>query len=449
MEREALNKGTIPQEPAPPVLIYSRVMSPRLEYICSFLFTEVLHISFLLTTDEDKLMNWPGLRMNYSNRIIPCEVRIPCAGLLYETDVSERDLRPTTWKTYPAFFALPDADLPFDLLSAAFYLLSRYEEYLAFEPDAFQRYPHHQSIAYQHQFLQLPLIDLWMLELKQLLHASGKAFECFEKKARFIPTYDIDIAYSYRGKGLRRTVGGWAKDLFSGKLNLVRERLMVLLGRNTDPYDCYDALDAWHQRYQLHPVFFILSGAGSMLDKNISPFRPVMRQLVQRLQKQYEIGIHPSWESHQHEEILIAEKNHLPSPITKSRQHYIRFTLPETYRLLIRHGITDEYSMGYGSINGFRASTSHSFFWYDLRAEQITSLKVHPFCFMECNARFEQKQSAEETKKELAHYLQVIYATKGQLITIWHNFALGKSREWQGWPELYQWWLASVQQLMA
>lgn len=449
MEREKLNNRIIPQEPPPPILLYSRVISPRLKYISSFLFSEVLHTSCLLTTDEEKIRNWPGLRINYSNRSIPCDLRIPCAGLLYETDISEKDLRVTHWRGYPAFFALPDADIPFDLLSASFYLLSRYEEYLAYEPDAFQRYPHHQSMAYQLQFLQLPLIDLWILTLKQLLDASGKAYPYREKKAHFIPTYDIDIAYSYRGKGLRRTLGGWIKDLFSGRLNLVQERFLVLLGRKKDPYDCYDALDDWHHTYQLNPLYFILSGAGSELDKNISPFRPVMRNLVQRLRRKYEIGIHPSWESHQHEEILIAEKNHLPAPITKSRQHYIRFALPETYRLLIRQGITDDYSMGYGSINGFRASTSHSFFWYDLRAEQITTLKVHPFCFMECNARFEQKQSTEETKKELAHYLQVIHTTKGQLITIWHNFALGDSREWQGWPELYQWWLASVHQLMA
>lgn len=448
MEREEINKPTTLQDPTPPVLIYSRVMSPRLEYICSFLFTEVLHISWQLSSDEEFVKNWPGLRINYSNRIIPCDVRIPCAGLLYETDISEKDIRHTTWRSYPAFFALPDADLPFDLLSASFYLLSRYEEYLAFEPDAFQRYPHHQSIAYQHQFLQLPLIDMWMLELKQLLDATGKAYPSDEKKACFIPTYDIDIAYSYRGKGIRRTIGGWTKDLLAGKLNLVHERFLVLLGRNTDPYDCYEALDTWHQRYQMSPIFFILSGAGSAFDKNISPFRPIMRKLVQRLRNKYSLGIHPSWESHQHEEILTAEINHLPAPITKSRQHYIRFTLPETYRLLIRHGITDEYSMGYGSINGFRASTSHSFFWYDLRAERMTTLKVHPFCFMECNARFEQNQTPEETKDELEKYLQIIHATKGQLITVWHNFALGKSREWQGWPELYQWMLATVNKLM-
>ena len=91
--------------------------------------------------------------------------------------------------------------------------------------------------------------------------------------------------------------------------------------------------------------------------------------------------------------------------INSSRQHYIKFSLPETFERLIEAGIENDYSMGYGSINGFRASFASSFNWYDLKTETITSLKIHPFCFMDANSFYEQKQDAEQSYTELMHYL--------------------------------------------
>ena len=48
-----------------------------------------------------------------------------------------------------------------DILAAAFYLLSRYEEYLPFEADEHGRFPAHQSLAYKTGFLQRPIIQEW------------------------------------------------------------------------------------------------------------------------------------------------------------------------------------------------------------------------------------------------------------------------------------------------
>ena len=123
---------------------------------------------------------------------------------------------------------------------------------------------------------------------------------------------------------------------------------------------------------------------------------------------------------------------------TKSRQHYIRLTLPETYRTLIKNGITDDYSMGYGSINGFRASVSSPFYWYDLESEEATNLRIHPFCFMEANSFFEQHLSAEEAGKELQYYHDIVKQVGGQLITIFHNHFLTEQPQWKPWRDMYR-----------
>ena len=132
--------------------------------------------------------------------------------------------------------------------------------------------------------------------------------------------------------------------------------------------------------------------------------------------------------------------------IIKSRQHYVRFNMPEGYQRLVTAGITDDYSMGYGSINGFRASVASSFYWYDLEKEAQTSLRIHPFCFMDANSYYEQKQNAEQAYEELIYYYTACKVVNGTLITIWHNNFLGTAKEFKGWQEVYEKFIAQAQQ---
>jgi len=132
--------------------------------------------------------------------------------------------------------------------------------------------------------------------------------------------------------------------------------------------------------------------------------------------------------------------------IHSSRQHFIRFTLPQTYRQLIELGIDSDFSMGYGSINGFRASVASPFYWYDLEREEQTQLLLYPFCFMEANSFYEQKLSAQQALEELKHYLEVVRSVNGTLITIWHNSFLGTAQQFKGWREVYEKFILLVEQ---
>ena len=260
----------------------------------------------------------------------------------------------------------------------------------------------------------------------------------FGKKAfAFIPTYDIDIAYSYKGKGLARTLGGMMKDMYGGQFDKLKQRLQVLNGKVKDPYDAYTWLDILHAKYKLNPIYFLLLSDGGELDKNLAPHSEEMKELIHRLQMRYEVGIHPSWQSHEHKDILRAELNRL-GDASLSRQHYIRFTLPDTFNNLLAIGIQKEYSMGYGSINGFRASTSRPFRWFDLDKNQVSPLQCIPFCFMECNSFFEQGFTVEEAKQEFLGYIERVKQVDGLLVTVFHNFSLGTEPLWQGWREMYE-----------
>ena len=417
-------------------IIYAAFTSNRLTYVLDFIFNEVLGVEYILTNAETEYLSSPYFRINYSHKNLISDLHIGSSGLLYETEIVEKEIYCTKWNELPIFFQTQESEIPFDFFSAVFYLLSRYEEYLPHELDSYFRFPHVQSIAFQNNFLNLPLIDLWIEALKKTMFLKNQSVQFKENKFQILPTYDIDIAYSFKGKGFGRNIAGTLKDILKFNFKNISLRLNVLFANYKDPYDSFDFLDKIHEQFSLKPIYFFLLSEGSQYDKNIDCDSTLMKELISTIQSKYEIGIHPSWKSHERYEVLQKETL-LLNKVTKSRQHYIRFALPETYRNLVNVGITDDYSMGYGSINGFRASTSRSFNWFDVEKNEVSHLRLHPFCFMECNSFFEQKYTAEKASEELLHYVKVIKEVNGNLITIWHNFSLGTDPLWKGWKEMY------------
>ena len=216
----------------------------------------------------------------------------------------------------------------------------------------------------------------------------------------------------------------------------------MLQGKQKDPFDSYGWLNQLHEQNKLKPYyFFLLAEKRGKFDKNISPRQRALKELINNHLIRYPVGIHPSWRSGDEQYLLKKEIDSLHTitshGVLSSRQHYIRFTLPETFRLLIDNGIQFDYSMGYGSINGFRASVASPFYWYDLEKEKQTELMLFPFCYMEANSFYEQKYSAEQALDEMRHYYDEVKTVNGTFIMIWHNHFLGTDKMYEGWKEVY------------
>ncbi len=421
--------------------IYSEHTSPRLEYICNVLFKEQLGIDFKITKNDSELKD--NFTINYSNQRLTINAfQIIPHGLLFENNIQEQEIDVFRFKSFIkenkkeiAFFKNPLSDFPFDIFSAAFYLLSRYEEYLPYEKDSYGRFSHKQSLAYQNEFLEIPLVNIWIQELKQALILKFKSIEFKEPKFKTILSYDIDIAWSYKNKGLLRNIGGFLK-------NFDVDRLKVMLGLKKDPFDAYEFMDGLHKNIHTEIIyFFLVAQSISKYDKNISPENKQMKQLIASTSAKYKVGLHPSWKSNNYQTILNNEKEALENisgkNISGSRQHYIQFRLPETFEHLINVGIKKDYSMGYGSINGFRASFAGSFYWYHLKKEQTTSLRLFPFCFMDANSFYEQFQDVATTSMELMHYKNECQKVNGLFVSIFHNNFLGTDKQFSGWAAMY------------
>ena len=428
----------------------------RLMYVLDWLLKERLQLDYNLTAKKEDAIS-STYCISYGISLANC-ISVPDCGLIWEhsepnasANQGIKECLPEAgqWNGLPVLFAHGPGGytIPFDLFSAAFYLLSRYEEYFPFTPDKHGRFPAERSILHRLGYLARPIVDEWTAAFRALLEERwGIAIPA--PAFTFRPTYDIDMAYSHAYKGIGRIIGAYARAMVKGDVQQINERTRVLKKKTIDPFDSFAWLRHQHEHRVGDPAYFILCALRTTpFDKNIHPRHPAMIRVIKQLAKEGEIGIHPSYFA-SHYDVVAKEKKVLEQvtgrSVSISRQHYIRLVIPGTYHLLIDNGITDDYSMGYGTHLGFRAGTGSSFPWYDLHKETATNIRVHPFCFMDTTAHYDQQLGVTQAFQELGKMANILKETGSTLITVFHNFSLGTAQEWHGWSEAYQQFLMEM-----
>jgi hypothetical protein len=260
--------------------------------------------------------------------------------------------------------------IPFDPFAASFYLVSRYEEYFPYAADRYGRFDAAESMAQQKGFLNKPLVNIFAKKIRQILKNEYADLTFRSRSYSYLSTVDIDNAWAYKEKGILRTFGALLRSLASLQMKNFSERIAVLSGRMKDPYDTYDLLFSIQNKYNLRMIFFFLLGDYDVNDKNVSSNNRNFKKLIKQISDYYEIGMHPSFASNERTRLLRIEQLRLKKithrDVTRSRQHFLKLSFPNTYRNLIDADIREDYTMGFSGEIGFRAGICTPFYFYDL-----------------------------------------------------------------------------------
>jgi len=289
-------------------------------------------------------------------------------------------------------------------------------------------------------FLHVPQVNILADEIKRSLEDKYPGYRFPQKSFRFVPTIDIDIAFAHLGKGWGRAAAAWAKLFLKVDFSQIVERMKVITGQIPDPYDNFDVHLELSKTFGHQLIYFVLLGDFGQYDRNTS-FKSVrFRQLLGKLGEASETGLHPSYRSHLDPARFDMEKRRLvdlvKKPVLKNRFHFLRLKFPESYRLLISQGITDDYSLGYSTTNGFRASTATPFFFYDLEKEEQTKLRLHPFIFMDSAMIDHMKLSPRDSISEIKSLVSSVQKYGGEAIGIWHNYSLSEKGQYKGYMDV-------------
>jgi hypothetical protein len=425
------------------ILVYTHKLSNRSRYMFRLYFTELLGLQLKMTDDAQEFAATVGPKASYTLQPVSDELFFYSRNLLFETGISEQNISVTEKEGHPVFFATGKASaLPFDPFACGFYLVSRYEEYLPHIRDSNDRFDAHNSLAYQHKFLDKPVVNEWALMIRQKLEEKYPELKFPSRQYSFEPTIDIDNAYAYRLKGFMRTVGGYGKALLNLDIDDMKTRTRVLGGFQRDPYDTYNYQLELQKKYSLKPIYFFLVGDYGVNDKNLSTQNRRFRELIRHISDYADVGVHPSYGSNADPTRLQVEisrlKNILHRDITRSRQHFLMLKFPNTYRNLLDRDITDDYSMGFANEVGFRAGICTPFNFYDLDHESETTLRIHPFAAMDATLNLYMHLTPEQATEKVKELIAATKKVNGVFSTLWHNETLSDEKQWRGWKKVYE-----------
>ncbi|MBS1637014.1 MAG: polysaccharide deacetylase family protein [Bacteroidetes bacterium] len=421
------------------LLIYSPGISNRLSYVCEFIFTRVCITDYELTGNRATFGSHAGPKLCYDEHALPGCLHIAPHGLLNRQTLDEIRPEVTEWDIMRLFPT--QGALGYDVFSAVFYMISRYEEWLSFTPDKHNRFEAQQSILYKHKQLHKPLVDLWCMELKEALCKLFPSLEFRARSFQYISTIDVDNNYAYLGKPGWRMLGASVRDLIKGNRAQIKQRRAVRAGKQPDPFADYTYQVEWSRQQHIPLIYFFLTiHCQTEFDRALPCHHPLFKTMIDTVKGKATIGLHPSYFSDQGH-TLHEEKKNLEQlagqSVSHSRQHYLHFDIRRTPALLIAIGIRKDYTMGFASHDGFRAGTCTPFFYFDLQKNEATELEMVPFCMMDSVYYDYLKLPTAQALSRMQELADEVKKVNGTLVSVWHDRSFSELH-FPGWKKQYE-----------
>lgn len=418
------------------LLVHLEHPSPRAHWIVEHTIGRMLGLPLRITSDAGAFRLATGPRLSYGTEPIDGALHVPWTGALAQLPAYD----PPTGLVNGMPVLFP-AGASFDLFAAAFFLLALVDEQRCVARDAHDRIPSEALFAVRSGLADRPWIDHWMLELGGRLRQPWPWLE-IDRVYRHMLTVDVDNVLRYAGRPWTRALGATLKDLARFRPGAALERWMVRTGLRRDPFLRALELAERHAGASSGTILFLLLRGGGVHDHAVEPDHwPAELHRFLRHDTSLRIGLHPSYATSTEPRRLEAEvatyERRLQPRALLSRQHFLRWRLPDTLRRLAAAGFTEEHSLGFPDRAGFRAATCTPFPWYDVERDRPTSLMLWPFAAMDSALIERSGLGPEGVIAAMRTMIDEVRAVQGTFVSVWHDRYLSGHREFARWPAVF------------
>lgn len=344
------------------------------------------------------------------------------------------------------------AYLGLDVLGAAFFMLTRYEELVLPDRDEHGRFPSRASIASKNGFLERPIIDEYVEILYSAMRRLWPSLKQKQDKFNLVLSHDVDEPFEYQRFGrlglLRASAGDFIKrrEPLNGLRRAASAFLPARLQRNIDPNNTFDWLMGQSEKFGISSTFNFVAGSSSLYDPIYNLEDKTIRQLIREISNRgHKIGLHGSYSTMKDgialaEEykrlVTVAREENVQQEEFGGRQHYLRWDVSCTWRICYEAGLVYDSTLGYADRAGFRCGTAKGFTVFDLLKNRPLELKEVPLIVMERSLLSEKYEGLGELKAmtKIIDLINAVRCVNGTFTLLWHNSSLQNA----GLRSLYQ-----------
>lgn len=339
--------------------------------------------------------------------------------------------------------------IDYDILGLTYWMLARCEEVEHGQGDRYGRFPTQASHAYRHGYLQRPIVDEWLHILRQVIERQWPDLLLKPMSYSMRVSHDVDEPSRYAFKPWRALVRVVAVDLLRHRDWLAPWRALRvrLQGRQelaaADPANTFTWLMDLSERYGLTSAFYFICGrTNPSMDADYEPEWSAIRQLLREIRgRGHEVGLHPSFETYQQPELIVAEAQRLRAVCAEEgirqviwggRMHYLRWSHPLTMLAWEKAGMTYDSTLGYADLPGFRCGTCHEYPAFDPVEGRQLNLRIRPLIAMEVTVMSPTYMGLGQSAKALEQFAALIRACRsvgGCFTLLWHNSNLSRGSE--------------------
>ncbi len=341
---------------------------------------------------------------------------------------------------FPVLFGAPRVaetagaiEIDADLVAGVFFGLSRWEEAVVAERDLHDRVPSSVCLAGRAGLLARAWVNETLELLWSALARLGLGAARKERRFEIVPTHDLDLLrYAFPLRAL-------AGDLVKRRDPLLACRRVVARARGFGPAlrDLMDASEARGLRSRFYVLAAGRGGPGArdadftLDDRGV---RPLLAEMVRR---GHVVGYHPGYGTFADAAAWAAQRRRLEdalgAPVREGRQHFLRFRVPDTWRIWDEAGMDVDSSMSYADHDGFRCGTADEFPVFDVGTRRALRLVERPLVAMEGSLFHYRGLGPGEGRRALEGHLQTCRRYRMPYTVLFHNSFLGD-------PELRAWW---------
>ena len=405
-------------------------------------------LQFLLGTDDKKIINQIGYTSNeaeFENYTLVIKPSQFFDEGFYGTKASLPELPLKSIENTPILFGDTNVEktkgaivIYADLIASTYFLISRYEEMIRPEiRDKHGRFIGKESIAYKAGFIHYPIVEEYGKILrKYFLQAEISLPKSKQEIQTIYLTHDVDALARY--KNIKSVIGAVLHFHKSPKNTFLA--IKTYFGNvKSDPWFTFPWLFNLARKISnkdVRTIVFIKPGIGhSPQDK---PRQHIESRNFKTLfslcnEENIYVELHSSYQTGLEPYLIHDEKKALEKVTHKkirfNRNHYLCNREPKDFNALIDNHLTDDYTMGFVDVAGFRLGTCKPVRWIDPEKQKLTSLVLHPLTMMDNTLSDERYMNMSE--KEAFEYAQnlidEVKKNNGELVLLWHNNTVEKN----------------------